>query len=103
MSNDTNDFIKILWMNTNHNGMITTSETNYNFNINITYYNGSYINETELSPLNVSTEAATNDPIALITVIPITVIYVIIFISGVIGNVITCVVISRNRSMHTGK
>lgn len=38
---------------------------------------------------------------ALYVVIPITVIYVLIFFTGLIGNVSTCVVIARNRSMHT--
>jgi hypothetical protein len=33
--------------------------------------------------------------------IVLTVIYVIIFITGVLGNVVTCIVISKNRSMHT--
>ncbi|XP_017780485.1 PREDICTED: neuromedin-U receptor 2-like, partial [Nicrophorus vespilloides] len=37
----------------------------------------------------------------LFIVIPITVIYVIILLSGLIGNISTCVVISRNKSMHT--
>lgn len=39
------------------------------------------------------------DPLYI--VIPITFIYMIIFISGVIGNISTCIVISKNRSMHT--
>jgi hypothetical protein len=34
-------------------------------------------------------------------VIPITVIYVIIFVTGFVGNISTCIVISRNKSMHT--
>ncbi|KFB34910.1 hypothetical protein ZHAS_00000594 [Anopheles sinensis] len=34
-------------------------------------------------------------------VVPITVIYSTILVVGVLGNVITCVVISRNKSMHT--
>lgn len=34
-------------------------------------------------------------------VIPVTVIYVIIFVTGVVGNISTCVVIARNKSMHT--
>ncbi|KAK5649562.1 hypothetical protein RI129_000591 [Pyrocoelia pectoralis] len=38
---------------------------------------------------------------SLCVVIPITIIYVIIFITGLIGNISTCVVISRNKSMHT--
>lgn len=37
----------------------------------------------------------------LYVVVPITVIYMIIFVTGVIGNISTCIVISRNRSMHT--
>ncbi|KAK9871122.1 hypothetical protein WA026_011406 [Henosepilachna vigintioctopunctata] len=39
------------------------------------------------------------DPLYI--VIPVIVIYVIIFITGVVGNISTCIVISRNKSMHT--
>lgn len=39
------------------------------------------------------------DPMTI--VIPVTICYFIIFIAGILGNVITCIVISRNRSMHT--
>lgn len=38
---------------------------------------------------------------ALYVVLPITIIYVAIFITGMIGNVSTCIVIARNKSMHT--
>lgn len=31
----------------------------------------------------------------------LTVIYVIIFVTGVLGNTVTCIVIARNRGMHT--
>jgi hypothetical protein len=34
-------------------------------------------------------------------IVPITMIYAIILISGVIGNISTCIVISRNKAMHT--
>jgi hypothetical protein len=37
----------------------------------------------------------------LAVVLPITIIYVIIFVSGVAGNVAVCVVIARNKSMRT--
>ena len=37
----------------------------------------------------------------LYKVIPITVVYCIIFITGIIGNVCTCVVITRNKYMQT--
>lgn len=39
------------------------------------------------------------DPLYI--VIPITVMYLVIFVTGVIGNISTCIVISRNKSMHT--
>lgn len=38
---------------------------------------------------------------SLYVVVPITVIYTIIFFTGLVGNISTCVVISRNKSMHT--
>lgn len=34
-------------------------------------------------------------------VVPITVLYCLIFVTGVVGNITTCIVISRNKSMHT--
>jgi hypothetical protein len=37
----------------------------------------------------------------LAVVIPITIIYVTIFVSGVVGNAAVCVVIARNKSMRT--
>uniref|UniRef100_A0A182QPY3 G-protein coupled receptors family 1 profile domain-containing protein n=1 Tax=Anopheles farauti TaxID=69004 RepID=A0A182QPY3_9DIPT len=37
----------------------------------------------------------------LYVVIPITIIYLLIFLTGVVGNISTCIVIARNRSMHT--
>lgn len=39
------------------------------------------------------------DPLTI--VIPVTICYAIIFVAGILGNVITCAVISRNKSMHT--
>ncbi|XP_045483658.1 pyrokinin-1 receptor-like isoform X1 [Harmonia axyridis] len=39
------------------------------------------------------------DPLEI--VIPITVIYVITFFSGLVGNISTCIVIAKNKSMHT--
>ncbi|CAH1381129.1 unnamed protein product [Tenebrio molitor] len=44
-------------------------------------------------------DAAVFYPLSLI--IPVTVVYAIIFITGVIGNVSTCIVIACNKSMHT--
>lgn len=37
----------------------------------------------------------------LYVVIPITFIYMVIFVTGVVGNICTCIVISKNKSMHT--
>lgn len=38
---------------------------------------------------------------SLYVVIPITFIYMLIFITGVIGNISTCIVISKNKSLKT--
>ncbi|XP_071439458.1 pyrokinin-1 receptor-like [Hetaerina americana] len=38
---------------------------------------------------------------SLAVVIPVTTVYLTIFITGILGNVITCLVIRRNKSMHT--
>jgi len=35
------------------------------------------------------------------TAVPMTVVYALIFVTGLIGNVSTCVVIARNHYMHT--
>ncbi len=39
--------------------------------------------------------------VGLPVLIPLTAIYVVIFISGVVGNVAVCLVIIKNKSMHT--
>ncbi|XP_066591259.1 pyrokinin-1 receptor-like [Prorops nasuta] len=38
---------------------------------------------------------------SLYVVVPVTIIYASIFITGTIGNISTCIVIARNKSMHT--
>ncbi|CAH1099591.1 unnamed protein product [Psylliodes chrysocephalus] len=38
---------------------------------------------------------------SLYVVLPLTIIFVIIFITGSIGNISTCIVIAKNKSMHT--
>lgn len=43
--------------------------------------------------------AGRRDPMTV--VLPVTICYALIFVAGVLGNVITCAVISRNRNMHT--
>ncbi|KAJ8875890.1 hypothetical protein PR048_023797 [Dryococelus australis] len=38
---------------------------------------------------------------SLLIVVPITILYTVIFFTGVVGNFVTCVVIARNKHMHT--
>lgn len=61
----------------------------YYYNLT-TCYNTSDL-ECHLGPIR--------DPLS--TVIPMTVVYSLILMTGVIGNICTCIVISRNRYMHT--
>lgn len=44
-----------------------------------------------------------SDPVRdpLYIVIPITILYAIIFLTGLVGNIVTCIVICRNKHMHT--
>ncbi|XP_077268783.1 pyrokinin-1 receptor [Temnothorax americanus] len=60
------------------------------------YFNDTYtdvLGSTDLSP------GSYRD--SLYVVIPVTIIYAAIFLTGIIGNVSTCIVIARNKSMHT--
>lgn len=55
-------------------------------------------------PLNINSTPRNEDEDVLYPiewVIPITVVYGIIFIFGLVGNVSTCIVIARNKSLHT--
>lgn len=56
---------------------------------------GNYSDDTFIG----ETYGPPRDP--LYVVIPTTIIYFFIFVTGFVGNISTCIVISRNRSMHT--
>lgn len=58
-----------------------------------------FFNQTSAADNNNSSLINSRDPMSI--VLPITIIYAIIFIAGLLGNVITCIVISRNKCMHT--
>ncbi|XP_059047387.1 pyrokinin-1 receptor-like [Achroia grisella] len=45
--------------------------------------------------------AAYAEPDSLNLLVPVSIAYCIIFAAGILGNISTCVVIARNRSMHT--
>lgn len=47
----------------------------------------------------VTAEEMYRDPLSVL--ITVTVLYSVIFVVGLVGNIITCIVISRNKSMHT--
>lgn len=77
----------------------------YLININETYtlYNTTSVWEVTsklpLLPYDLSDWGPKRD--SLYIVIPITLLYIAIFVTGLLGNVCTCVVIARNKSMHT--
>ncbi|XP_068153369.1 pyrokinin-1 receptor isoform X1 [Drosophila tropicalis] len=56
--------------------------------------------DEDLSPANVTALLGPQRD-SLNIVIPVTVIYGLIFFTGVVGNISTCIVIKKNRSMHT--
>ena len=51
--------------------------------------------------LNASEKSAGGYRDSLSIIIPISLCYFIIFVTGILGNVITCVVIAKNKTMHT--
>ncbi|CRK88814.1 CLUMA_CG002551, isoform A [Clunio marinus] len=51
------------------------------------------VNET------VKDEVGYRDPLSII--LPISICYLVIFVTGILGNVITCIVIAKNKTMHT--
>lgn len=61
-----------------------------------------YFNDTYRDILETSSDMSSSlyrD--SLYVVIPVTIIYAAIFLTGIIGNISTCFVIARNKSMHT--
>ncbi|XP_053945277.1 pyrokinin-1 receptor [Anastrepha ludens] len=68
-------------------------------NNSFTAYNYNYDNTQNASIEHFFDLGPTRDSLKI--VIPVTVIYSLIFVSGVIGNISTCIVIKKNRSMHT--
>lgn len=64
--------------------------------------NGSEINQLNSSMENESNSTymmAKRDPLYI--VVPMTIMYSVIFVTGVIGNSITCMVIAKHKYMHT--
>lgn len=79
-----------------------------NYSINVSSLTTDDINITSHSDLMMLLNRSSNltttidnqrDPFPII--LSITIIYVIIFVAGLLGNVITCTVISRNKCMQT--
>ncbi|KAL0125805.1 hypothetical protein PUN28_004696 [Cardiocondyla obscurior] len=60
-----------------------------------------YFNDTYTDALGSTDMSSTSYRDSLFVVIPVTIIYAAIFLTGIIGNVSTCIVIARNKSMHT--
>lgn len=66
---------------------------------NITFQNESFVLSHLLYFRNITDWGPKRDP--LFIVIPFTIIFLVIFVCGLIGNISTCIVIACNRSMHT--
>ncbi|KYN38172.1 Neuropeptides capa receptor [Trachymyrmex septentrionalis] len=60
-----------------------------------------YFNDTYVDILRSTSMSSGSYRDSLYVVIPVTIIYAAIFFTGIIGNVSTCIVIARNKSMHT--
>lgn len=58
-----------------------------------------YTNAPDVLNATVKNEVGYRDPLSII--LPISICYLLIFVTGILGNVITCVVIAKNKTMHT--
>lgn len=106
---DKNDVYRRYLKNLNYTTPKNTSLIVHNFakmllyNENSTSLSASNITRHQIDddiapkPLNNKFDVANSEVILVL----LTVIYVIIFITGVLGNVVTCIVIARNKGMHT--
>lgn len=56
-------------------------------------------NTPDLLNATVKNSVGYRDPLSII--LPISICYFIIFVTGILGNVITCFVIAKNKTMHT--
>lgn len=70
----------------------------------VSAWDNSFVNETFPTVVQQSDEiyiVADDNRDSLYLVVPITLIYALIFITGCIGNISTCIVIARNKSMYS--
>ena len=58
-----------------------------------------YTNAPDVLNATVKNEIGFRDPLSII--LPISICYLLILVTGILGNVITCVVIAKNKTMHT--
>lgn len=72
------------------------SENSSTYSLNVTKTAQQDIQPQQVS--NIPSFDVTKSEVILIL---LTVIYIIIFITGILGNVVTCIVIAKNKSMHT--
>lgn len=63
--------------------------------------NSYYENNATNNAINITDTNGTQRSEPLCVIIFVTICYSIISLAGILGNVITCIVISKNKSMHT--
>lgn len=94
----TNDEENDTWLHQSIDDDNNNNEYDYR-NVTLNYSLSTLLLSSSTSTLETEDWGPRRDPLAI--VIPITIIYILTFFSGVIGNVSTCIVIARNKSMHT--
>lgn len=98
-----NDVYKRYLKNLNYSASTNISIRNFAkmfFSDNSSAYNATLhqlSDDVVPKPFNNKFSVANSEAVLIL----LTVIYVIIFITGVLGNVVTCIVIAKNKGMHT--
>lgn len=103
---DSDDSANVILVDRNSNSInendLSENFGNINSSVLFIFSPEPLINSTHLPDVlnaTVKNEVGYRDPLSII--LPISVCYFVIFVTGILGNVVTCVVIAKNKTMHT--
>lgn len=102
VDDDGDDIAKVILMDRNSGSYLSDALDNVSATVVLIFSpeNVSYVtSDSDLINSTAKNEVGYRDQLSII--IPISICYFIIFIAGILGNMIICVVIAKNKTMHT--
>lgn len=100
VEDDDSPSVILVDQNTNSISDSELSDKFENINSSVFFvFSTNYTNAPDVLNATVKNDVGYRDPLSII--LPISFCYFLILITGILGNVITCVVIAKNKTMHT--